>query len=70
METASEACTDAFLLFASESGVSQQGAAAFPDPREEPEMGREERVPAHLAGRFAGRYSWRTTGSVLRSARV
>jgi hypothetical protein len=70
METANEAFTDALLLFAIESGVSKKWAEAFPDPREEPEMGMEGMLPAHMAGRFAGLYSFRKTGYVLRSARV
>ena len=70
METASEECTDEFLLFAIESGLSKKWAEAFPDPREEPEIGMEVILPAHMAGRFAGLYSLRKTGYVLRSARV
>jgi Transposase DDE domain len=70
METASEELTDEFLLFAIESGLSKKWAEAFPDPREEPEIGMEVILPAHLAGRFAGLYSLRKTGYVLRSARV
>ena len=70
METASEEFTDAFLLFAIESGLSKKWAEAFPDPREEPEIGMEVMLLAHMAGRFAGLYSLRKTGYVLRSARV
>ena len=70
METASEELTDEFLLFAIESGLLKTWAEAFPDPRREPEIGMEVILPAHLAGRFAGLYSLRKTGYVLRSARV
>src|SRR5205085_6822568 len=70
METASEELTDAFLLFAIESGLLETWAEALPDPRREPAIGREVILPAHLAGRFAGLYSLRKTGYVLRSARV
>jgi hypothetical protein len=70
METASEELTDEFLLFAIESGLSRKWAEAFPDPREAPEIGMEGILPAHMAGRFAGLYSLRKTGYVLRSARV
>src|SRR3979409_125898 len=70
METASEELTDAFLLFAIESGLLQTWAEAFPDPRREPEIGLEVILPAHLAARFAGLYSMRKAGYVLRSARV
>ena len=38
METASEELTDAFLLFAIESGLLQTWAQTFPDPRGEPEV--------------------------------
>ena len=70
IETASEELTDAFLLFAIESGLLQTCAEAFPDPRREPEIGLEVILPAHLAARFAGLYSMRKAGYVLRSARV
>src|SRR6266853_4106757 len=70
METASEALTDEFLLFAIDSGLLKTWAETFPDPRREPEIGMEVILPAHLAGRFAGLYSLRKTGYVLRSARV
>jgi hypothetical protein len=70
METASEELTDEFLLFAIDSGLLKTWAEAFPDPRCEPEIGMEVILPAHLAGRFAGLYSLRKTGYVLRSARV
>src|SRR6516165_5846684 len=70
METASEELTDAFLLFAIESGRLQTWAEAFPDPRSAPEIGLEVILPAHLAARVAGLYSRRKAGYVLRSARV
>ena len=69
METASEELTDAFLLFAIESGLLQTWAETFPDPRAEPEIGMEGILPAHLAARFAGLYSRRKAGYVLRSVR-
>src|SRR3989454_8521469 len=70
IETASEELTDEFLLFAIDSGLLKTWTEAFPDPRREPEIGMEVILPAHLAGRFAGLYSLRKTGYVLRSARV
>ena len=70
IETASEELTDEFLLFAIESGLLQTWAKAFPDPRREPEIGMEVILPAHIAARFAGLYSMRKAGYVLRSARV
>src|SRR5215470_4445440 len=70
METASEELTDAFLLFAIESGLLQTWAQTFSDPRREPTIGMEVILPAHIAARFAGLYSMRKAGYVLRSARV
>jgi len=70
METASEELTDEFLLFAIESGLLKTWADTFPDPRSAPEIGMEVILPAHLAGRFAGLYSLRKSGYVLRSAQV
>src|SRR5262250_448783 len=70
IETASEELTDEFLLFAIESGLLKSWAGAFPEPRREPEMAMEVILPAHIAARFAGLYSMRKAGDVLRSARV
>src|SRR5215831_18664363 len=70
IETASEELTDEFLLFAIESGLLKSWAGSFPEPRCEPEIGMEVIVAAHLAARFAGLYSLRKAGYVLRSARV
>ena len=70
IETASEELTDEFLLFAIESGLLKRWAGSFPDPRDEPEIGMEVILPAHIAARFAGLYSLRKAGYVLRSARV
>jgi hypothetical protein len=70
IETASEELTDEFLVFAIESGLLKSWARAFPDPRCEPEIAMEVILPAHIAARFAGLYSMRKAGYVLRSARV
>jgi Transposase DDE domain len=70
LDTASEELTDEFLLFALQSGLLSKWAEAFPDPRQEPEIGMEVILPAHMAARFAGLYSLRKAGYVLRSARV
>jgi len=70
LETASEELTDEFLLFAIESGLLKRWARSFPDPRGEPEIAMEVILPAHIAARFAGLYSMRKAGYVLRSARV
>src|SRR5574341_1046251 len=70
LETASEALTDEFLLFAIQSGLLSQWAEAFPDPRCEPEISMEVLLASHLAARFAGLYSMRKSAYVLRSAAV
>src|SRR6266480_2351345 len=70
LETASEELTDEFLLFAIQSGLLAKWAEAFPDPRHEPEIDMEVILASHLAARFAGLYSMRKAGYVLRSARV
>jgi len=70
LDTASEELTDAFLLFAIESGLLTRWAESFPDPRQEPEIGMEVILASHLAARFAGLYSMRKSGYVLRSASV
>lgn len=70
IETAREELTDEFLLFAIESGLLKTWAESFPEPRCEPEIALEVILPAHIAARFAGLYSMRKAGYVLRSARV
>jgi hypothetical protein len=70
LDTASEELTDEFLLFAIQSGLLSKWAKAFPDPRCEPEIGMEVILASHLAARFAGLYSMRKAGYVLRSAAV
>jgi hypothetical protein len=70
LDTASEELTDEFLLFAIQSGLLSKWAKAFPDPRQEPEIDMEVLLASHLAARFAGLYSMRKSGYVLRSAAV
>src|SRR3989442_7564667 len=70
LDTASEELTDEFLLFAMDSGLLKCWATSFPDPRQEPEISMEVLVASQLAARFAGRYSMRQSGYVLRSASV
>jgi hypothetical protein len=70
LDTASEELTDEFLLFAIQSGLLSKWAAAFPDPRCEPEISMEVILASHVAARFAGLYSMRKSGYVLRSASV
>ena len=70
LDTASEELTDEFLLFAIESGLLTGWAESFPDPRCEPEISMEVILASHLAARFAGLYSMRKSGYVLRSASI
>ena len=70
LDTASEKITDEFLLFAIKSGLLKQWAADFPDPRAWAEISCEVLLAAELTARFAGVYSQRKSGYVLRSARV
>jgi len=70
LDTASEELTDEFLLFAIESGLLSKWAEAFPEPRRDPEIGMAVILASHLAARFAGLYSMRKAGYVLRSASV
>jgi hypothetical protein len=58
------------LLFAIKSGLLKQWAADFPDPRLWAEISCEVILAAELTARFAGIYSQRKSGYVLRSARV
>jgi hypothetical protein len=70
LDTASEEITDEFLLFAIKSGLLRQWAKSFPDPRVWAEISCEVILAAELTARFAGIYSQRKSGYVLRSARV
>lgn len=69
-DTSGEELTDEFLLFAISSGLLKRWAAGFPDPRHEAEISMEVILAASVAARFAGIYSLRKLGYVLRSARV
>ena len=52
MHTASEELTDEFLLFAISSGLLKGWADAFPDPRQEAEIGMNVILAAAVAARF------------------
>jgi len=58
------------LLFAIHSGLLAKWAEVCPDPRQEPAIGMEVLLVSQLAARFAGLYSMRKAGYVLRSAAV
>ncbi|MCI0558429.1 MAG: hypothetical protein MN733_08030, partial [Nitrososphaera sp.] len=68
ISTACEELTDEFLLFAIESHLLDDWADAFPDPRPSGEIPMRALLACSLAARFAGIYSMRKTGFVLRSA--
>jgi len=70
LDTASEELTDEFLLFAINSGLLEKWAENFPDPRAQVEIGMKIIIAASLAARFAGLYSIRKIGYVLKSAIV
>jgi len=70
LDTASEEITDEVLLFAIKSGLLKQWAESFPDPRAWAEISCEVILAAEVTARFAGVYSQRKSGYVLRSARV
>lgn len=70
LDTASEEITDEFLLFAIGSGLLEEWAKAFPDPRAWEEISFEVLLASQLTARFAAVYSQRKSGYVLRSARV
>ena len=70
LDTSSEELTDEFLLFAIQSGLLSKWAETCPDLRHEPEIAMEVLLAWHLAARFAGLYSMRKSGYVLRSASV
>lgn len=70
LDTASEEITDEFLLFAIKSGLLKEWAESFPDPRAWAEISCEVILAAEVTARFAGVYSQRKSGYVLRSARV
>ncbi len=62
LDTASEELTDEFVLFAINSGLLKRWADAFPDPRQEAEIGMDVILAASVAARFAGLYSLRKLG--------
>ncbi len=59
IDIASEELTDEFLLFTSKSGLLDQWATAFPDPRQWAEIPIKVIIATSLAARFAGLYSLR-----------
>ena len=70
LDTASEELTDEFLLFAIQSGLLSKWAEAFPDPRQEPEIGMEVSFSLAPGGPFCRTVFDAQSGYVLRSAAV
>ena len=63
LDTASEELTDEFLLFALQSGLLSKWAEAFPDPRQEPEIGMEVIIPTTLLNQGIDDVPGRADGS-------
>jgi len=67
MEGAGDQITDLHVLYALKSGLLAECAAAFPDPRVEPEIPIAVLLTASIAGAFQGEYALRETGCALHS---
>ncbi len=71
LETATEELTDFFVLYALESGLLDQLAATFPDPRQQqPEIPMRLLLAAGIAGHFAGLYALSQSPYALHSPRL
>src|SRR5687767_13409574 len=66
-EGAHDQLTD-LLLYALKSGLLKECAAAFPDPRLEPEISVRVLLTASVAGAFQGEYALSQSGCALHSA--
>src|SRR5437879_11986429 len=58
-ETAVDQVTDEHVRFALQSGLLAECAAAFPDPRCQPEIPMRVLLPARVAAAFQGQYGLR-----------
>jgi len=67
METAGDQLTDQHVLYALRSGLLAECAAAFPDPRLDPEIPAVVLLTASVAGAFQGEYALRESGCALHS---
>src|SRR5919112_1773670 len=56
LESADDQFTDLHVLYALKSGLLEEGAAAFPEPRLEPEIPFRLLFAAAVAGAFQGEY--------------
>ena len=71
LETATEELTDFFVLYALESGLLDQLADTFPDPRrQQPEIPMRLLLAAGLAGHFSGLYALSQSPYALHSPRL
>jgi hypothetical protein len=70
MEAATEEITDWHVLYALKSGLLAECAAAFPDPRLEPEIPVQVLLTASLAAAFQGEYALRESGVALHSPAI
>lgn len=70
LESADDRFTDLHLLFALQSGLLEECAAAFPDPRLDPEIPFRILLAASVAGAFQGEYALCQVGAALHSPAV
>lgn len=68
LEGAHDRFTDLHVLYALKSGLLDECAAAFPDPRFEPEISARVLLAASVAGAFQGEYALSQAGCALHSA--
>lgn len=67
MDTAGDQLTDLHVLYGLKSGLFAECAAAFPDPRLDPEIPATVLLTASVAGAFQGEYALRESGCALHS---
>jgi DDE family transposase len=70
IEAASDEITDLHVLYALKSGLLAECAAAFPDPRVEPEIPARVLLTASVAAAFQGEYALRESGLALHSPAI
>jgi hypothetical protein len=70
LEAASDEITDLHVLYALQSGLLAECAAAFPDPRVDPEIPAQVLLTASVAAAFQGEYALREMGLALHSPAI
>jgi hypothetical protein len=70
IEAATDEITDLHVLYALKSGLLAEVAAAFPDPRANPEIPVSVLLTASLAAAFQGEYALRESGCALHSPAI